>query len=60
MSFHDPKHASRAFIAIGGAILGVSARFASTSSGPFWVIAMYVGFVFLVRGIWLGWKYRRR
>ena len=56
---NDPKHASRALIAVGGTLLGLSARFVSQSSGPFWLIVMYVGFVMLIRGIYLGWKYRR-
>lgn len=55
--FSDPKRASRALIAFGTVLLGVSAKFATDSVLP--VIAGYIGFVMLVRGIWLAWKYRK-
>jgi hypothetical protein len=56
---NDPKHASRALIAIGGTIVGLCAKFGSQSAEPYWLIGMYVGFVMLIRGLWLAWKSRR-
>lgn len=57
--FNDPKRTSRALIALGGILLALCAKFGVGTETPLPIIGGYVGFVMLVRGLWLGWKYRK-
>lgn len=57
--FNDPKQGSKALIALGGTLMGVCARFAQDADTPLPLIGMYLGFVMLIRGLWLAWKTRK-
>lgn len=57
--FNHPKQASRALIAVGSVLLGLCARFSQDAETVLPLIGAYIGFVMLIRGLWLGWKTRR-
>jgi hypothetical protein len=57
--FDDPKRTSRVFIAFGGITLALCARLAPQAQTPLPLIGAYIGFVVLIRGLWLGWKSRK-
>lgn len=57
--FRDPKQASKALIAFGGVLMGLCAKFANDAETPLPLIGAYIGFVMLIRGMWLAWKTRK-